>query len=102
MSRIIAKNAGIEEYVRFHGLRHTFASLALQTDANVKTVSSTLGHYSAGFTLDTYTHVTDHMQLQAADKIESFMDTALPKTAPTPPKTPENSGCKVIPFEMAG
>ena len=72
-----------------------------QTGADVKTVSSMLGHYSAGFTLDTYTHVTNHMQLQAADKMGSFMDTALPKTAPTPPEPPE-SGCKVIPFEMVG
>lgn len=42
------------------------------------------------------------MQLQAADKMGSFMDTALPETAPTPPEPPENSGCKVIPFEMVG
>lgn len=41
------------------------------------------------------------MQLQAADKMGSFMDTALPETAPTPPEPPE-SGCKVIPFEMVG
>ena len=64
--------------------------------------SSMLGHYSAGFTLDTYTHVTNHMQLQAADKMGSFMDTALPETAPTPPEPPESGGCKVIPFEMVG
>lgn len=83
-------------------LRHTFATLALQTGADVKTVSSMLGHYSAGFTLDTYTHVTNHMQLQAADKMGSFMDTALPETAPTPPEPPESGGCKVIPFEMVG
>ena len=88
--------------IRFHDLRHTFATLALQTGADVKTVSSMLGHYSAGFTLDTYTHVTNHMQLQAADKMGSFMDTALPETAPTPPEPPENSECKVIPFEMVG
>jgi hypothetical protein len=32
-----------------------------------------LGHYSAGFTLDTYTHVTHQMQQGAADKIGGFM-----------------------------
>ena len=38
--------------------RHTFATLALQNGVDVKTVSGMLGHYSAGFTLDTYAHVT--------------------------------------------
>lgn len=98
----ILRAAGIDERVRFHDLRHTFATLALQTGADVKTVSSMLGHYSAGFTLDTYTHVTNHMQLQAADKMGSFMDTALPETVPTPPEPPESGGCKIIPFEMVG
>ena len=43
--------------IRFHDLRHTFATMALQNGVDVKTVSSMLGHYSAGFTLDTYAHV---------------------------------------------
>ncbi|MDE6590156.1 MAG: hypothetical protein K2K53_07420 [Oscillospiraceae bacterium] len=37
-----------------------------------------LGHYSAGFTLDTYTHVTAQMQRAAADKMGGFMENALP------------------------
>ncbi len=36
-----------------------------------------LGHYSSGFTLDTYTHVTDKMQQEAAEKVGSFMEMAL-------------------------
>ena len=71
-------------------------------DGRADTRQAMLGHYSAGFTLDTYTHVTNHMQIQAADKMGSFIDTALPETAPTPPEPPESSGCKVIPFEMVG
>lgn len=39
-------------------------------------VSSILGHYSAGFTLDTYTHTTPAMQ-QAADKAGSFIAQAV-------------------------
>lgn len=39
-------------------------------------VSSILGHYSAGFTLDTYTHTTLAMQ-QAADKVGSFIAQAV-------------------------
>ena len=44
--------------MRFHDLRHTFATVALQNGVDIKTVSGMLGHYSAGFTLDTYAHVT--------------------------------------------
>lgn len=56
-----------------------------------------LGHYSAGFTLDTYTHVTAQMQQAAADKMGGFMENALPReSAPEPPKG------KVIPFERVG
>ena len=40
---------------------------------NVKTVSSILGHYSAGFTLDTYTHATEKMQKDAAQRMGSFI-----------------------------
>ena len=67
------KAAGIEERVRFHDLRHTFSTLAIQSGADVKTISSMMGHFSSAFTLDTYTHVTNQMQLAAAEKIESYI-----------------------------
>ena len=68
----ILKDAGLE-HIRFHDLRHTFATLALQNGVDVKTVSSMLGHYDAGFTLRTYTHATRQMQQKAAEKMGSFM-----------------------------
>lgn len=58
-----------------------------------------LGHYSAGFTLDTYTHITNDMQRGAAEKIGGFMETVTATTTPEPPDPPEESRCKVIPFE---
>ena len=61
-----------------------------------------LGHYSAGFTLDTYTHITNDMQRGAAEKIGGFMETATAKPEPEPPDPPEESRCKVIPFERVG
>ena len=57
----------------YHTLRHTFATLALQNGVDVKTVSSMLGHFDAGFTLRTYTHVTRQMQESAAEKMGNFM-----------------------------
>ena len=97
-----AGEAGIEERVRFHDLRHTFATMALSSGVDVKTLSSMLGHYSAGFTLDTYTHITNDMQRGAAEKIGGFMETATAKPEPEPPDPPEESRCKVIPFEKVG
>ena len=61
----VLKRAGLPR-TRFHDLRHTFATLALQNGVDVKTVSGMLGHFSAGFTLDTYAHVTTASQRQAA------------------------------------
>ena len=63
--------------IRFHDLRHTFATLALQNGIDVKTVSSMLGHSSAGFTLATYTHATNKVQEQAAAKMGNLLKQAL-------------------------
>ena len=58
----------------FHDLRHTFATLALQNGVDIKTVSSMLGHYDAGFTLRTYTHATRQKQDEAAETMGNFME----------------------------
>lgn len=68
----VLKRAGLPR-VRFHDLRHTFATLALQNGVDIKTVSGMLGHYSAGFTLDTYAHVTTVAQRQAAMTMENVL-----------------------------
>ena len=72
----VLKRAGLPR-VRFHDLRHTFATLALQNGVDVKTVSGMLGHFSAGFTLDTYAHVTTAAQKEAAKAMERVLTAAL-------------------------
>ncbi len=72
----VLKRAGLTR-VRFHDLRHTFATLALQNGVDVKTVSGMLGHYSAGFALDTYAHMTTAAQKEAARAMERVLTTAL-------------------------
>jgi integrase len=62
----VLERAGLPK-IRFHDLRHTFATLALQNGVDIKTVSGMLGHFSAGFTLDTYAHVTTSAQREAAN-----------------------------------
>ena len=69
----ILKDAGLG-HIRFHDLRHTFATLALQNGVDIKTVSSMLGHYDAGFTLRTYTHATRQKQDEAAETMGNFME----------------------------
>ena len=64
-------------YEQLPDLRHTFATLALQNGVDVKTVSGMLGHYSAGFTLDTYAHVTTSAQRQAAEAMEHVLSGSL-------------------------
>ena len=72
----VLKRAGLPR-VRFHDLRHTFATLALQNGVDIKTVSGMLGHFSAGFTLDTYVHVTTAAQKEAAKAMERVLTAAL-------------------------
>lgn len=102
INRKLLKNAGVEEHVRYHDLRHTFATMAISSGVDVKTLSSMLGHFSAGFTLDTYTHITNDMQRGAAEKIGGFMESVTAANPPEPSDPPEQSLCKVIPFEKVG
>ena len=76
MLQRVLKRTGLER-IRFHDLRHTFSVMALQNGMDVKTLSAMLGHYSAGFTLDTYAHVTTSMQKQAANAVGNFLSDTL-------------------------
>jgi len=70
----IVKRAGLEN-VRFHDLRHTFASLMLLRGAKAKVISEALGHSSVAFTMDVYSHIIEGMQQDAM----MLLDGVLPK-----------------------
>ena len=72
MLKRVLERAGIPN-VRFHDIRHTFATIALQNGVDIKTVSGMLGHFSAGFTLDTYAHVTTTAQKEAAQTMGNIL-----------------------------
>ena len=59
--------------IRFHDLRHSFATLSLEQGMDIKTVSHMLGHTDAGFTMNTYMHVTDSMQENVANAMENLL-----------------------------
>ena len=66
------KRAGVPQ-IRFHDLRHSFATLSIEQGMDIKTVSHMLGHTDAGFTMNTYMHVTDNMQQTVANAMGNLI-----------------------------
>ena len=83
--KTILKNARLPS-IRFHDLRHTFATIALGNGMDVKTLSAMLGHVSAATTLDIYTHITNPMRSEAAAKIDQKIGKAAPQELPAEPQ----------------
>jgi integrase len=52
--------------IRFHDLRHTHATLALQAGVHPKVVGERLGHTTVAMTLDVYSHAIPALQQDAA------------------------------------
>ncbi len=65
--------------IRFHDLRHTFATQAIAGGVDPKSLSHLLGHTKASFSLDRYAHVTSEMQAGAAAVMGSFFDKIIGK-----------------------
>jgi integrase len=55
--------------IRFHDLRHGWATMALEGGEHPKLVAEQLGHASVKTTLDTYSHVTPGMQRDAVTRV---------------------------------
>jgi len=67
------KDRTVVPRIRFHDLRHSFATLSLEQGMDIKTVSHMLGHTDAGFTMNTYMHVTDSMQENVANAMGNLL-----------------------------
>jgi integrase len=80
----LLREAGLPN-IRLYDLRHTSATLALTVGVAPKVVSEQLGHASAAFTLDTYSHVLPHMQDEAAAKMEAALLNGLSLWLISPP-----------------
>lgn len=76
--KIILKHAELP-LIRFHDLRHTFATHATHGGVDPKTLAGILGHTNASFTLDTYTHVTSDMQKAASNIVGNIMQNIMIK-----------------------
>lgn len=73
----ISKNAGLigneGKRCTFHDLRHTFATLAVSERADIKSVSSILGHSNAAMTLNIYASADAEAKRRAADIVDRAM-----------------------------
>jgi integrase len=59
--------------IRLHDVRHSYATAALQAGVPAKVISERLGHATAAFTLQVYTHVIPGMDQDAADQIAALI-----------------------------
>lgn len=59
--------------IRFHGLRHTFATRLIDAGCDYKTVSALLGHASIGTTMDLYVHPDLEQKRRAVDRLEKVL-----------------------------
>lgn len=56
-------------YIKFHGLRHTFATRCIESNCDYKTVSSILGHANVSTTLNLYVHPDMGQKRRCIDKM---------------------------------
>ena len=72
----VLSRAGINE-IRFHDLRHTFASLLLANDAHPKYVQDQMGHASIKITMDLYTHLLPEVNDKCVNLLNSIVNQAI-------------------------
>jgi len=81
MDRI--NKAGIDR-IRFHDLRHTYASLLIDQGENITYIQTQLGHSSPSVTLNVYAHLIKPHDQSAAKRLETtIFETTGSKTVAT-------------------
>lgn len=71
LSRVVNLELGID--FNFHALRHTHATMLLESNANIKDIQRRLGHSRLSTTMDTYSHVTKRMSDNTVDIFENIL-----------------------------
>ena len=70
----IRKSAGISDDFKFHDLRHTQASLMLAAGVPMKVVQNRLGHSDFAVTANTYSHLLQGAQAEAAEQLDRLFE----------------------------
>ena len=60
------------EPIKFHALRHTYATRLFEANVPPKTVQVLMGHYDISITMDIYTHVMEDAKLEAIEKLNNI------------------------------
>lgn len=71
LSRVV--NYELQIPFNFHSLRHTHATMLLESGANIKDIQKRLGHSKLSTTMDTYSHVTKNLSADSVAKFESII-----------------------------
>lgn len=71
LSRVV--NYELKILFNFHSLRHTHATMLLESGANIKDIQQRLGHSKLATTMDTYSHVTNKLKQDSVDKFEALI-----------------------------
>lgn len=93
----VLQRAGLRT-IRFHDLRHTFATLQLANNQPLKIVSEMMGHTRIAITQDLYTHVSATMQRAAADALDAVIAPQSTRTR-QPHRALSNVDQQVLPLE---
>jgi hypothetical protein len=87
--KALLRDAGLPP-IRFHDLRHTFATLQLTAGTNPKIVSEVLGHKEVAITLDRYSHALPTLQAEAMGRLDAVLGRSpLDRPAGAPDQTVE-------------
>jgi len=86
--QVILERAGCKK-VRFHDLRHTFATMSLEYGMDIKTLSTIIGHVSSNTTLNIYAHITNEMKKSAAASIDQGIAKAEVQAEPEEETAPQ-------------
>lgn len=69
----IQKILNIKEVLNFHALRHTFATRAIESGMDIKTLSEILGHSNTSITINRYVHSLDETKKKAMNKLSKMI-----------------------------
>ena len=65
------KDCGIRD-IKFHALRHTFATRCMEAGMDINTLSEILGHTNASITMNIYIHSTIEHKRNQIEKMSEY------------------------------
>ncbi len=84
--RVIRKPDSKLVGLRFHDLRHSFATMLLTQGVHARIVMEMLGHSTIALTMNTYSHVIPALQREAANTIDDILNPVATSLATTKPQ----------------